>query len=76
MVLTEHSQQAKLFWKQQLYFLVANKEYIMQRSAHMVFVRINYISCLTEKTEYKLQKTCWQGEPQHRKMVTYKGYKK
>lgn len=42
----------------------------------MVFVRINRIPCLTEKTEYKLQKICWQGEPQHRKMVTYKGYKK
>lgn len=42
----------------------------------MVFVRINRIPCLTEKTESKLQKIRWQGEPQHRKMVTYKGYKK
>lgn len=33
----------------------------------MVFVRINHIPCLTEKTEHKLQKICWHGEPQHRK---------
>lgn len=42
----------------------------------MVFGRINHVPCLTEKTEHKLYKIYWQGEPQHRKMVTFKGYKK
>lgn len=58
-----------------IFLLQINISY-KDRSAHMVFVRINHIPCLTEKTEHKLQKICWQWELQHRKMVTYKGYKK
>lgn len=53
------------------------------RSAHMAFVGINHIPCLTEKIEHKFQKICWGrvGGENHstekwENTESLKGYKK
>jgi len=37
---------------------IKNISHKHRRSAHLAFVRINHIPCLTEKIEHKFQKIC------------------